>query len=652
MCGLSGFIYSDRTGKQQAELWAESMSDAQHQRGPDSSGVWSEEGVALSHRRLSILDLSEDGHQPMRSRSGRHVVVYNGEVYNFQELRAELGADGWRGHSDTEVILEAIERWGLEEAASRMVGMFAIAIWDREERTLSLVRDRLGIKPLYYGRSEGNLCFASQLSAIQAHPRFTGEIDRGALHAFLRYTNIPAPRTIFENVRKVMPGTILRFTSATDQGKVTPFWSAVETARRGIADPFSGSAEEAVDELERVLSDAVRMRMLADVPLGAFLSGGVDSSAVVALMQRASDTPIRTYSIGSESAEFDESTYARAVAEHIGTDHTELIVSPDQARDVVPMLGAMYDEPFADSSQIPTFLVSQLARQDVTVALSGDGGDELFAGYNRHHWAGRVWKGIDSTPAFARRAASGALSGLKPDTWDLISGKLSGVLPSAMQHRMLGHKLHKLSGVLQSDSPIDLYDRLLSCWDDPAAILRGGTEYPPPHEAASEVDGFAQQMMLADLIGYLPNDILTKVDRASMAVSLEVRVPILDHRVVELAWRLPHAYKRRDGVGKWVLREVLYRHVPRELIERPKSGFGIPVAEWLRGPLRGWAEDLLDPSRIEAEGFFDTAAVQATWQQFQAGTHSWEYRLWTILMFQSWYQAHRSGVPAGVPTLS
>jgi asparagine synthase (glutamine-hydrolysing) len=621
------------------------MSEVLTHRGPDDSGVWTDATgrLVVAHRRLSILDLSPEGHQPMVSMSGRYIIAFNGEIYNHQTLRRELPGFRWRGHSDTETMLAAIEAWGLDGAVRRFIGMFAFALWDREQEVLSLVRDRLGIKPLYYGFTSRGILFASELSAFRVHSDFRGEVDRNALHLLLRYNAIPAPHTIYQDVLKVRPGTILRF-RAPDRAAVeeTVFWSVADVAAEGQRRAFEGSSEDAVGHLEELLIEAVGMRMLADVPLGAFLSGGVDSATVVALMQAQSDRPVRTFSIGSYDASFDEAPYARAVATHLGTDHTEFYVTAAQALELVPRLAKIYDEPFADSSQIPTFLVSQLARQSVTVALSGDGGDELFAGYNRHVWAGRIWRAMRPFPRPVLGALAWAVTAVAPDTWDRCVRRADFVLPAAVQQRMFGYKLHKLAGSLLAHSPLDLYQRLACQWVDPAALVRGGREPQAEHDGARRLDDFTSQMMLLDLQRYLPDDVLTKVDRASMAVGLEVRVPILDHRVVEFAWRLPLSLKLRNGQSKWTLRQVLYRYVPHTLIERPKSGFGIPLGTWLCGPLRDWAEALLDERRLREEGYFHAAPVRSAWAQHLAGTHAWEYQLWTVIMFQAWLEHQRA----------
>jgi asparagine synthase (glutamine-hydrolysing) len=645
MCGLAGAFFEQSFAEGEARRQVEAMCAALHHRGPDDSDVWLDAScrLALAHRRLAILDLSPEGRQPMVSPSGRYVIAYNGEVYNHAALRPELSGVQWRGHSDTETMLAAIDRWGVKSALTRFVGMFAFALWDRDEQALWLVRDRLGIKPLYYGFTSIGLLFASELGAFRAHPEFQGEINRDALHLLMRYNAILAPHTIYRNVFKLSPGTMLCVRAPRREAmEETIFWSASDVAAEGQQQRFSGRPTEAVQQLEALLREAVGLRMLADVPLGAFLSGGVDSSTVVALMQAQSNRPVRTFSIGTPETGFDEAPHARAIAAHLGTDHTELNVTPAEAMEVVPRLAAMCDEPFADSSQIPTFLVSQLARRSVTVALSGDGGDELFAGYNRHVWAERIWRAIRPVPHLLRGALASGITAVAPGTWDRWFTLAKPVLPKAARYRMPGYKLHKLASSLAAQSPLDLYRRLASQWTDPSRLICGGQEPTFSLDGTPEVGDFPSRMMLLDMQRYLPDDILTKVDRASMAVSLEVRVPILDHRVVEFAWRLPLSLKLRDGQSKWVLRQVLYRYVPRALIERPKSGFGIPLGDWLRGPLRDWAEALLDERRLREQGYLHPAPIRTAWREHLAGTHNREYQLWTVLMFQAWLEHQRS----------
>jgi asparagine synthase (glutamine-hydrolysing) len=644
MCGVAGFWLRSAFVEETARAMLGGMTDALRHRGPDDAGTWIDGSakLALGHRRLSILDLSVEGHQPMTSASGRWVISYNGEIYNFAALRRELEQAGeapaLRGHSDTEVMLACFDAWGLEASVRRFIGMFAFALWDRRDRVLHLVRDRLGIKPLYVGSLPSGVVFGSELKALTAVPDFDREIDRVALAAYVQTSYVPAPLSIYRAARKVKPGTILSLSAASlDEHRETEFWSAVEIARAGLATPFAGDEREAVDELERALKDAIALRMIADVPLGAFLSGGIDSSTVVALMQAQSTQPVRTFSIGNETAYYDEAAAAAKVAEHLGTQHTSIVVTSKHALEVIPRLPEMYDEPFADSSQIPTFLVSELARREVTVALSGDGGDELFGGYNRHVWGPRVWRVIDTIPAALRHAAARGLYGLRPEMWDRVFDTLAPVLPRI---RRPGQQVHRLASVLGVDSLAALYDALSSYWEP--ELVRGGRRLTDRFRLPIVLGDAAAEFMLLDLITYLPDDILAKVDRASMAVSLEARVPILDHRVAELAWRLPHKLKVRDGKGKWLLRQLLARYVPDALVERPKMGFIIPVGEWLRGPLRGWAEDLLEPRRLQAAGFFDPAPIEQRLREHLSGARDWGEHLWPILVFEQWRDHPRS----------
>ena len=645
MCGITGFW---QVAADEAELHAlaKRMSDCLRHRGPDDEGTWVDSalGVGLGFRRLAILDLTPDGHQPMLSASGRFVMIFNGEVYNYTRFRPELESLGHRFHSrsDTEVMLAAFEQWGVAAAVQRFIGMFAIAVWDQKDKALHLIRDRLGIKPVYYGWSKGALLFGSELKALRAHPSFEAEIDRDSLALFLRHNYVPTPNTIYRSFRKLPAGTILTLHNAGDSG-ATPqaYWSARDVVEAGVREPFVGSPEAAAEELEALLSDAVALRMIADVPLGAFLSGGIDSSTVVALMQAQSNQPVRTFTIGFHEDEYDEAADARDVARHLETDHTELYLTASEAQQVIPQLPEMFDEPFADSSQIPTYLVSRLARQEVTVSLSGDGGDELFGGYNRYFWGRELWGRISPFPTWLRGAGAGALRALRPETWNGAARVLRPVLPHALREKQVGDKLHKLAGVLGAQSPEALYLDLVSHWPKPADVVTHGAEAPTaltdPGRWARLPD-FTQRMMYLDLVSYLPDDILTKVDRASMAVSLEARVPMLDHRVVEFAWRLPLEYKVRGNSGKHILRQVLYRHVPRALVERPKMGFGIPIDSWLRGPLRAWAEDLLDEHQLRRQGYLRPDPIRQKWNEHLSGARNWQYLLWDILMFQAWLQ--------------
>lgn len=643
MCGIVGLLC---TGLSQDELSVaiERMTVTLAHRGPDDSGCWIDAplGVALGHRRLSILDLSAHGHQPMVSESGRYVISYNGEIYNFRDLMGELVALGaaFRGHSDTEVILAAIEHYGLDGAVRRFVGMFAFALWDRETCELSLVRDRLGIKPLYWAKLGGQFLFASELKALRAYPGWEPELDRDALAAFMRWNYVPAPRSIYKGVSKLEPGCVLRL-DADGGHRIERFWDPFEVARQGLAHRQALDPSYHVDELDRRLGEAVRQRMISDVPLGAFLSGGIDSSTVVALMQANSTRPVRTFTIGFADPAFDEARHAKAVAAHLGTDHTEYRVEPEDALNVIPRLPDIYDEPFADSSQIPTFLVSQMTRQDVAVALSGDGGDELFAGYARYHWAQRIWKVCGELPRGLRSGLAGALATVSPAFWD----SLAAAIPAGARPRKAGERAVKLASFLSQPDADAVYWRQHTQWENPETFVTGAEPVGVPVDQGrlrAIASDFVERMQLGDLSSYLPNDILTKVDRASMAVSLEVRVPILDHRVVEYSWQLPANLKYRDGDAKWLLRQVLYRYVPRELFDRPKSGFSVPVASWLRGPLRDWAESLLDGVRAEPDGVLAAAPIERCWRQLLAGRDWLETPVWCVLMFLAWKQRHLS----------
>jgi len=638
MCGIAGFI----SGRSQSSAGhfsniAGSMGGSLQHRGPDDHGTWidPEVGVVLAHRRLSIVDLSSAGHQPMVSANGRYVVSFNGEIYNHEEIRPSLLARGciFRGHSDTEVMLESIASFGLDATLPRLIGMFAFALWDRRERTLTLVRDRLGIKPLYWAKFGDLFLFGSELKALRAHPAWSPRIDRGAVASFMRHSYIPASHTIYQGVHKLAPGSVLTLPWGGEP-RIARFWDAREVALSGLANPISGSDEELTDELESRLADAVRRRMIADVPLGAFLSGGIDSSTVVALMQSANAGRVKTFTIGFEDAGFDEAKHAAAVARHLGTDHTELTVTAQQALDVIPRLPEFYDEPFADSSQIPTYLVSAMTRRHVTVALSGDGGDELFAGYNRYKLARRSWLALSLLPRPIRRALAGALTGVSAECWS----RLLAFLPRNAVPAQLGDKLHKLATIVSLSEDTEVYRRLVTHWE-PSQVMPGVEEAKGilwDSSLPRDMPGFLERMQFLDLVTYLPDDILTKVDRASMAVALEARVPLLDHRVVEFAWRIPRKALVRGGLSKWPLRQILYRHVPPQLVERPKMGFGIPLGEWLRDPLRDWAEALLSEKRLREAGLLDAVQVRRTWTAHLSGERNWQYPLWNVLMFEAW----------------
>ncbi|HAU29567.1 MAG TPA: asparagine synthase (glutamine-hydrolyzing) [Rhodospirillaceae bacterium] len=647
MCGLTGFWSMSPAKRPDGGLahTAKAMSDRIIWRGPDSDGIWTDEeaGLALAHRRLAIVDLSPAGYQPMASASGRFVICYNGEIYNSTDIRKELaGRDiAWRGHSDTETMVEACETFGVAEAVKRFIGMFAFALWDRQERTLWLVRDRLGIKPMHYGLLEDTLFFGSQLRTFTPHPGFSPQQDMDAVRAYARYGYIPAPLTIWQGVRKLMPGHIARITADGDITE-TPYWSMAEVAANGQANRFSGSPEEAVDELEKLLMDAVGRRMMADVPLGAFLSGGVDSSLVCALMQAQSDKPVKTFSIGFDEDGYNEAPYAREVAKHLGTEHHEFYVRPEEAQAIIPGIPEWYDEPFSDSSQIPTTLVSRLARKEVIVALSGDGGDELFAGYRRYNDGLSIWRKFQAFPPIARKAAIAGIHALSPTWWD----RVARLVPPSLRPAHVGCRAYKLADVLAESGTHAFYRSLISQWHDINTLIPGAPEpLLPPWNNIDAMQGsipdVVERMQYLDTITYMPDDILVKADRASMSCSLELRVPLIDHRVVEMAWRMPPELKMRGGVSKWPLREVLYRHVPKELIERPKMGFGVPIDHWLRGSLRDWAENLLSEKRLREEGIFNPAPIRARWQQHLEGSSNWQYPLWTILMFEAWHEAQK-----------
>jgi len=636
MCGIAGVLNSSTSARAGLERDAMAMADCIAYRGPDDHGIWTDldAGLALTHRRLSIVDLSPAGHQPMTSADGRFVIIFNGEIYNFMDLRPELEARGikFRGHSDTEVMLEAFAAYGIAPTVKRLIGMFTIAVWDRRERTLSLIRDRLGIKPLYWMKQGGLFLFGSELKALRAYPGWTPRIDRAALASFMRHNYIPAPHSIYEGVRKLEQGTILTLPWGGEP-RIEKFWDARAVAKAGLADPLHASDAEMTDQLEKLLGDAVKRRMVADVPVGAFLSGGIDSSTVAALMKAANAGPVRTYTIGFEHSGYDEAVHSAAVAKHLGTEHTEMIVKPQDALDVIPRLAEMYDEPFADSSQIPTYLVSAMTRQHVTVALSGDGGDELFGGYTRYQYTAQLNR-MRMLPRPLRTAITRAITALPADRWT----ELLSFIPASVRPKQIGDKMHKVAGILHCDSETDLYRGLVTHWEPDSIMLNARETKGVLWDAQVDRDfpSLLERMQFLDLVTYLPDDILTKVDRASMAVALEARVPLIDHRVVEFAWRLPRRAKVRGDVTKWLLRQVLYRHVPQALVERPKMGFAVPLGDWLRGPLRGWAENLLAESRLRQAGFFDVATVRRTWDEHVSGRANRQYPLWDVLMFEAW----------------
>jgi asparagine synthase (glutamine-hydrolysing) len=639
MCGIAGLVVGG-TQMFAAELQAQAaaMSGALRHRGPDGDGVWVDAaaGVAFGHRRLAVIDLSPTGRQPMISAAGRLVITYNGEIYNYRKLRDELRRAGIRfvSDSDTEVLLEGCAHWGITATVRRLVGMFAFAVWDTTTRCLTLVRDRLGIKPLYYADLGSRFLFASELKGLVAAGDWSPALDRDALASYLRLGYVPAPLSIYRQAAKLPPGSILTL-SVGKPASIAQYWNLREVAISGLTAPSTDSDDEAVGELDTLLRDAVARRMIADVPLGALLSGGIDSSTVAALMQAQSARPVKTFSIGFREEGFDEAIHARRVARHLGSEHTELYVEPRHTMAVIPELAEMFDEPFADPSQIPTHLVSALTREHVTVALSGDGGDELFAGYNRYLWAATLWRYLGGVPPALRRLGASVALRLPARHWD----RLLALLPAGSLLPQSSDKLRKLAEILACTRPDDIYRRLVSQWQDPAVLVLAGREAAGVFEdpaVAADIPGFTDRMQFLDSVTYLPDDILTKVDRASMYVALEARVPLLDHRVVEFAWRQPPHRKLHDGTGKWLLRRVLYRYVPQHLVDRPKMGFGVPIDRWLRGPLRDWAEDLLDPNRLEADGLLRPEPIRQAWAEHLSGARNWQYRLWVVLMFQLW----------------
>jgi asparagine synthase (glutamine-hydrolysing) len=646
MCGIAGFWDRFPERMEVLEDWVVSMTDTLRHRGPDDAGsfVDAEAGLALGSRRLAIIDLSAHGHQPMESSDGRYVVSYNGEIYNFAALRADLEGLGhrFRGSSDTEVLVASVQHRGVRDTLVRCNGMFGLAVWDRRDRQLHLARDRFGEKPLYYGWAGSVFLFGSELKALRAHPAFRADVDRDVLALYFRHNCVPAPYSIFKGIAQLRPGTFVTLGLATAPPvlpEAQEYWSLRDVAETGMASRFAGTEDEALDALEGTLRDAVGIRMRADVPLGAFLSGGIDSSLVVALMQAQSTSKVKTFTIAFEDAGYDEATHARRVATHLGTEHSELLMTADDALDVIPRLPALYDEPFADSSQIPTAVLARLTREHVTVAMSGDGGDELFGGYNRYAWADRFWRHVEPVPQPVRRVAGTLLGAVPPRWWDRGAQGVGRVLPRAGDVRILGTKMQKVARVLPAADLHETYVLLASHAAEPERLVRGAHEPPsvltrPTTWPAAA--GPIERMMYLDSMTYLPDDILTKVDRATMAASLESRVPFLDPHVAALSWQLPLELKVRKGNGKWLLRRLLHRYVPPLLVERPKAGFGIPLGDWLRGPLRPWAEELLDARRIEGDGYLAADPVRRLWREHQSGRYDRQYELWDVLMLQAW----------------
>ncbi len=643
MCGIAGLMIAG--GAPEAELLrlASGMADRIVHRGPDDSGTWVAPGgaVAFGFRRLAIIDLSELGHQPMVSASRRYTMVFNGEVFNFLRLREELSSlgHGFRGRSDTEVILAAVEEWGVRPAVERLVGQFAIALWDQQERTLSLVRDHLGLKPLFVYSRGGLLVFGSELKSIVSVPGVETTIDPDSVAEFLRYLYVSAPNTIYQHVQKLRPGHILTVRDAANPPDSEPYWDVRAAMRAGLDDPFDGSEEEAVSLLETLVGEAVTSQLQADVPLGAFLSGGIDSSIVVAAMQRASSRPVKTFSIAFDVEKYNEADDAARVAGYLGTDHTEIMLTGEEALEVVPLLPEIFDEPHADTSQIPAYLLCKKARHEVTVALSGDGGDEVLGGYNRYAHGARLIGRAQKMPRSVRRAISAGIASVSPERIDRIHGAAAKVLPRLAGERHAGDRAHKVGRLMAQDTEAEMYRSLVSAWSDSEDLVNGAGRRADPLRAVflgAPNGRLVDKMMLADQLTYLPDDQLAKVDRVSMAVSLEVRVPLVDHRLVEFSWRLPHRMKVRDGVGKWLLRQALYRQIPRELVDRPKMGLSVPLGVWLRGPLRPWAEELLSREALARDGLLNPDPVRREWRRLQDGRDDRALALWAALMLQAW----------------
>lgn len=645
MCGITGFLFSGQSQKRaQSEPQLRAMMDAISHRGPDSQGLWvdPEAGVGLGHLRLAIVDLSPAGHQPMVSACERYQIVYNGEIYNHVALRRDLEAAGhapsWRGMSDTEVLLAGITAWGLEDTLAKAEGMFAIALWDRKHRTLTLARDRLGEKPLYYGWQGGVFLFGSELKSLRAHPAFQGTVRRDSITAMLRHGHVPEDLTIYKDVHKLRPGEMATLSNEAPQPQRWFYWDGAAVAASPKGPVLSD--QEAIDQLEALLLDAVGNQMMSDVPLGAFLSGGIDSSIIVGLMQHLSDRPVHTFSIGFHEARYNEAEFAKAIAKHLGTHHTELYVGDNDLRDVIPALPVMYDEPFADSSQIPTHLVAKLAREHVTVALSGDGGDELFGGYDRYRQGAGFLKILRALPHPLRSLGASAIRALPAS---LLNTVMEPLRPTPQGKEPNGQRLHRIANYARSRDVDELHRKMVSVWRFPeAAVINGAS---PPSILADHLPQRGdltdiERMMQLDMLAYMPDDILAKVDRATMAVALESRAPLLDHRVAEFIWPLPLNMKIRDGKSKWLLRQVLYRHVPQELIERPKMGFEVPIGLWLRGGLRDWAEALIASDRLAREGFLEPTLIRRMWDQHQNGSHNWGLQLWNVLMFQAWLEEY------------
>ena len=650
MCGFSGFIEcNSQFNKDHLKENALNMAGVLTHRGPDSSGIWidSDNGVGLSHTRLSIHDLTDSGNQPMLSSCGRFVIAYNGEIYNFLELRRQLNLSNrsyeWRGFSDTEVLLESIKQWGLLKTLQKANGMFALALWDCQEKTLFLARDRFGEKPLYFGFQNDTFLFGSELKALRQHRSWDAEIDRDALTSYMRYCYIPAPFSIYKGISKLLPGHYAIIKNGVLH-KTKQYWSLHDVVRRGKSELFKGDRVEAVSTLDTILKDAVDIRTKADVPVGVFLSGGIDSSIVAAMMQSHSMSKINSFAIGLDEKGYNEAPHAKEVAMHLGTDHTELYLSPNDVLDFIPNLSNIYDEPFADSSQIPTYFVSKMTREHVTVALSGDGGDELFGGYTRYFRNENLWNGIDTMPLWLRKIARSGIERTPVEWWDGLPHIIKNKLPGELLTGKVGDRMNKLASILDVNTQEELFGRLISTWQNPEDVVLNGKQ---PRSIISDLsndfvtNSFVEKMMYFDSLTELPDDILVKVDRASMAVSLESRMPFLDHGVAEFAWSLPLDKKIYNNIGKWTLREVLYKYVPRALIERPKQGFSIPVGDWLRGPLREWAEGLLNYTKLNNQGYLNAILIHKYWNEHISGKKNWSHQLWTVLMFQAWLEKNQ-----------
>lgn len=647
MCGIIGFWDRGFRLKTRLRYVAEQMCNSLQHRGPNSSGIWisEENGLALGHRRLSIIDLSPAGHQPMTLSFANYTIVFNGEIYNHLQLRNELEKSGyltgWRGRSDTETLLAALLTWGIQITLKKIVGMFAFALWDGKSKILTLARDCMGEKPLYYGWQGDTFIFASELKAFKAHPSFKPKVNRHALKLFMNNNYIPAPFSIYENIFKIQPGTYYSLCLEDGKSCSETYWSVGQAANSGKLNPFSGTEQNAIEELNRLLTQSISSQMVSDVPLGAFLSGGFDSSAIAAIMQSQSKLPIQTFTVGFSNQEYNEAVYAKEIAIFLGTKHTEIYVSSDDVFKTIPILPVLYDEPFADSSQIPTFLLAKLASKHVSVALSGDGGDELFGGYSRYYWANSMWQINRKIPQSIRSSFSYLLMTLSPQNWDLFIRNIDFLLPNRWKYSNPGNKIHKLASILSSRNKDEIYKNLVKFWKQPDEVVIDDNKFKENINTMTEIfdfNDFPHQMMYLDMTSYLPDDIMVKVDRASMGVSLETRIPFLDYRLVEFAWKLPISMKIKNGQGKWILRQMLYKYIPKKLLDRPKMGFGIPIDIWLRGPLRDWAESLLSENRLQQQGYFYPAPIREKWKEHLSGKRNWAHMLWSVLMFQAWIE--------------